>query len=237
MEKVSRLRLPYDIEETLEEALELQSIEEDLRRGDIVQHLRDAEDLYEALQANQVDLERAAQDALDQQKEIEDALGEETLEDTIELAEHHYRALLDIDRIARITAQLDADHFARTLRRAQELRSEAAAADILAQHFDIEAATRAAEDAMEGPLSGTGGFPGTLTVGPPEWMRKLSRENLLILIKVLIPYIKAFYVIYAVSLTLSDGNISDAEIEKIVGVLLITLEWAYSLLKSRENDN
>ncbi len=107
---------------------------------------------------------------------------------------------------------------------------------------DIQAIIREADKAMDGAVSDPGEFAGEIAVGPPEWMRRLSREDLRTLIKLLMLYIETFYACYCVSLALSEGNIldgiiSDSEVQAVVHVLLTTLAWAYYLLEHGKNDD
>ncbi len=242
IEMVSPHDLIYDVQEALEQHRRIQS---DLQPGEVfrsVQNdLQEAAHLRETLRTNGLDLASAMQQALDQHERIQDALGDQALESAVTLAEVHSKASMDMDLMAKITEQLDADYFARTLRCAQEMLSDNTIAHMLAQ-ADIQAIIREAENAMDGAVSEPGEFAGEIAVGPPEWMRHLSRENLRTLIKLLMLSIETFYACYCVSLALSEGNIfdgtiSDSEVQAVVHVLLTTLGWAYYLLEHGKNDD
>lgn len=247
IEMVYSQDLLYDAQEALEQH---QRIVSDLQQGDMLRRIHDdleaSESLRETLLANQLDLQRAAQEAVNLHEQIQDALGGQALKSAAALAEQHFSASLDMDRIAQITEQLDAEDFALTLKRAQDLLSDDMIADMLGQaniqamlaQADIQATIRDAENAIADALSGSGEFAGEIAVEPPEWMRRLSRENLLTLTKLLILYIQTFCAIYGVSLALSDGNISDIEVVAVVQVLLTALGWAsYLLENSADNDD
>jgi len=144
---------------------ERRRVERDLRAADAVRYLHEVEQLRHTLGASQLDLQRIAQEALDQHERIRDAIGYETLEAAMEIAEQRVEASLEAERLAEIVEQLDRHHFARTLEQAQELLANNAIADMLAQQADIQAIVREAWDAMDAyPML----EPGEITAGPPE---------------------------------------------------------------------
>jgi NTP pyrophosphatase (non-canonical NTP hydrolase) len=228
----------HDVQEAMKQH---RSIAEELQRGGILRHLQEVDELRDALRTHQLDLESAAQEVLDMNQQIKYALSGAGLELAAELAELHSTASLDVDLMAQITEQLDAEHFAQTLRRCRELLYDDAIAETLA-HADMQTIIRDAEEAMDVARSAADEFIVEVKVGPPEWLQHLSRENLRILIKLLILYIETLYACYCVSLALSDGNVldgnmSDSEVQAVVHVLLTTLGWAYFLLENGKNDN
>jgi hypothetical protein len=225
----------YDVHEALEWQ---RRMEKDLRllQGDALRELQGTVHLHETLGVNYLDVQRTVHEALDQHERIRDALGNETYESVTELAERVSRASLDIDRVAQITEQLNPDYLAQTLRRAQELVSGTAIVDMLAQ-TDMQTLIKEAEAAMDGALSEPGEFTGELADRPPEWMRNLSRENLVALIKLLILYVQSIHAGYGAWLALSDGSLSETEVGAVVQILLTALGWAYYLLDNRKDDD
>jgi hypothetical protein len=225
----------YDIHEALEWQ---RRMEKDLRllRDDALRELQDAVHLHEMFDVNYLDIQRTIHEALDQHERLRDALGNEAFESVTELAEQASRASLDMNRMAQISEQLSPEYLAKTLRRAQELISGTAITYILSQ-TDIQTLIREAEAAMDAALSEPGEFTGELAGEPPEWMRHLSRENLLALIKLLILYIQTIYAGYGVWLASSDGRLSETEVGAVVQILLTALGWAYYLLDNRKDDD
>jgi len=225
----------YDVHDLLEEQ---RRIERDmhLQPADILQDVLAAEQLRHTLGANHLDIQRAAQEALNQHERIQDVLGTDALETATWLAEQQASVSLEAERVAQITEQLDVNYLTRTLKQAQQLLSESTASDLLDQ-ANIQAIIRDAEAAMDAARAEPGEFTGEVAVGPPEWMRHLSRENLVTLIKLLIIYVQTIQAIYDVSLALSDGNVSETEVDALVQVLLTALGWAYYVLNNRKDDD
>jgi hypothetical protein len=237
-EKISQMEASFDIQNALDQQ---RSIERDLQLTGF-QQLQDARDLHATLLANQLDMQEAAQEALEHQEWLEDVLGSEALEAAMDVAEQRIEASLDTDRIAEISEQLDLDYFALTLRQAQDLLISNAAADMLAEQADIQAIISEAEDALDSyPVLESGEFAGELAGGPPEWMRHLSRANLVALINLLSLLIETLGAAYGVSLLLPGENaieeiVSDAEVQAVVAVLIVSLRWARYLLDNHKDD-
>jgi hypothetical protein len=226
-----RQRDLYNIQDLLTER---RSVKQDLRAVDAVRYLREVDELRRTLGASQLDFQRTAQEALDQHERIRGALGADALEMVASLAEQQAVVSLQSERVALITEQLDVNYLTRTLRRAQEMLSDSTLNDVLAQ-ADTFAIIREAEAAMDAALSEPGEFTEEFAGGPPEWMRHLSRENLVALVTLLSLLIETLGAAYGVSLILPGENaieeiVSDAEVQAVVAVLIVSLRWARYLL-------
>jgi hypothetical protein len=219
----------YGIQDVLEQQ---RRIEQDLQAADAVRHLQEAAQLRHTLGASHLDLQRAAQQVLDQRERLRDTFGDETLAAAAIAAGRHVQATLDATRVADITKQLDVNYLARTLRRAQELLSDSTVADMLAQ-ADAREIIRDAQEAM-------GTYPpsqsGEITVEPPEWLRRLSRENLVALVKLLELYVDTLLAVYFVVSGFTDANASKEEVEAVFVVLRVALGWARHMLEKSEDD-
>ena len=232
-----RQRDLYNIQDLLAEQ---RSVERDLRAVDAVRYLREVDELRRTLGASQLDFQRTAQEALDQHERIRGALGADALEMAASLAEQQASVSPESERVAQITEQLDVNYLTRTLRRAQEMLSDSTLNDVLAQ-ADTFTIIREAEAAMDVTLSESGEFTEELAGEPPEWMRHLSRENLVALINLLGLTIETLCAAYGVSLLVPGESaleeiVSDAEVQAVIPVLMVTLHWALYLLNNRKDD-
>ena len=217
----------HDVIESLEQyrGLEQSTLGENLRR------FQEARGLHESLLAQQLDIQTAAQVALDQQELIRNAIGEETAAAAMDLAEQHVEASLDASRVAEITEQLDRDYLVRTLAHAQELLADNAVADALARQADVEAWIRSAEDALAAyPQPDSGELVEEPTMGPPDWMRELSREERVALMQLLVLYVETIFSCYGVGIALADGEMSAADMQAVGQVLITALHWTVYLL-------
>jgi hypothetical protein len=233
-EKISEMGLSFDIQNSLQQH---RRIERALRLAGFKQ-LQDSRDLHVTLLANQLDVQEAAQEALEQHERIEDLLGDEALEAAMDIAEQRVEASLDANRIAEITELLDRDYFARTLGQAHELLSSNAVTDMLDQEADIQSIIREAEDALDAySVLEAAEFAGEIAAGPPGWMRHLSRDNLLALVKFLTLYLDTLLALYGMALVFSKVDISNGEVESIIIALRVALSWAIHMLEKSEDDN
>jgi hypothetical protein len=219
----------YGIQDVLEEQ---RRIEQDLRAADALRHLQEAAQLRRTFGASHLDLQRAAQLALNQRERLRDIIGDETLAATAIAAGRHFQATLDANRVADITKQLDVDYLVRTLRRAEEVLSDSTAAEMLAQ-TDAQAIIRDAEEAMDAYSPGQSG---EITIGPPEWLRHLSRESLVALVRLLELYVDTLLAVYFVVSGFTEANVSEEEIEAVLVVLRVALGWARHMLEKNEDD-
>jgi hypothetical protein len=213
---------------TIQDALEEQRrIERELRTPDAVRRLQEAAELFRMSGAVQLDLQSAAQEALDHQERLRETVGDMTLAAAAVVAEQRIQAVLDTNRVAGLAKQLDAEHLARTLERAQELLADVAVGDLLAQ-ADAQAIIRDAEEAMDAyPPSRSGEFAGA----PPEWLRRLSREKLVSLVEILELYVESLLAIYFVVSIFTEADSTEQEVEAVLAVLKVALRWARHLLE------
>jgi hypothetical protein len=143
------------------------------------------------------------------------------------VAEQRVQAALDANRVAGIAKQLDANYLARTLERAQELLSDVAVGDLLAQ-AEAQAIIRDAEEAMNAyPPSRSG----EIAVAPPEWLRRLSREKLAVLVELLELYVESLLAVYFVVSIFTEADSTEQEVEAVLAVLKVALRWARHILE------